>query len=314
MYQPKHAIARAIARLSWRARAGVVAGAVLGLGALSAVAVPGAQATTATCTNVAIPPAPPVGCGGVYLPGLGTGTQPDSSSLTLSAAGKFWNSKVVVEPYSPSDSTEDFTVFQVCKTVAGTRTAAMPCGATGAAAIDPLSGRDEFVAMYTPLGKNLDGNAIPANTTGTANPMDAANAIDNLCVSVEKPPGWMHYWVVLRTCSTYGSMFYGGGADTTADNGVPGVVTSMTSAAGANPFQIFSPIPVMGGYVLAEDAISNGFHSHNSLEVLNDTAFGGAGTWQMLYPETDTANAIWAVIGCTNPVTLLTPGFFACPA
>ena len=269
-----------------------------------------AGATTSTCTNIANPTSPPIGCGGIYLPGMGSGTQPNSSSLTLSATGSSWNDKVVIEPYSASDSSEDFTVFEVCNTVAGPRTAASPCG-SGTPTIDPISGRNEYVAEYTPNGDNVDGNAIPANLTGTP-AADASNSLDNLCISVEKPAGWKHWWTVLRTCSTYGAEFFGGSPAPLPSGGVPGVVTS-TNPNHANPYQIFSPVPVTGGYVLAEDAVSGGFHSGNSLQVLNDTAQGGAGTWQMLYPETDTANAIWKVIGCTNPVTSLTPGFYNCP-
>jgi len=264
------------------ASAGVLALA----GGMGAAALAGpASATTSTCTNIAHPTSPPIGCGGIYLPGLGNGTQPNASSLTLSATGSVWNSKVVIEPYSASDSSEDWTVFQY--------------NLGGVQVKDPLDGQGEYVAMYTPDG-------VPLGHTGSG-PVTTAdwNSSANLCLSVEKPAGWKHWWTVLRTCSSAGAAFTPGTPNGGAGN--PGIVTS------ANQWQVFSPVPVTGGYVLAEDTVSNGFHSHNTLETLNDTGWGGPGTWQMLYPESDTANSIWKVVGCTNPVTSLTPGFYNCP-
>lgn len=244
----------------------MLAAFVLPLAGTAVIAAP-AGATTSTCTNIANPTSPPIGCGGIYLPGLGSGTQPNSSSLTLSATGSAWNDKVVIQPYSASDSSEDWTVYEYDDT-------------PGHQAIDPIANTGEYVAEYSP-------NGVPSH----------------LCLSVEKPPGWKHWWTVLRTC---GGTFTQGTSSGTG-GGNPGTVTN------ANKWQVWSPVPVTGGYVLAEDTVSNGFHSHNTLEVLNDTGWGGAGTWQMLYPESDTANSIWKVIGCTNPVTSLTPGFFNCP-
>src|SRR6266568_3445186 len=220
----------------------LAAGAVLAA-ALAAAGATAARATTGTCTSIATPVSAPIGCGGVYLPLLGSGIQPDASSLTLTAASDTWNAQVTVTPY----------------------------------------------------GRHLGGTI---NSTG------------NLCLSVEAvrdgPRTWwgglaIRWHAVERTCNTFGAHFTAGAPDGGA--GVPGVVNL------ANRFQTWSPIPAAGGYVLANNALSGNAFNHPL--VLD--ARGGRGPQVLAFPENDRANEIWKVIGCTNPVTALTPGFFSCP-
>ena len=277
--------------------AALAAGAVLTAGlALTATT---AHATTATCTNIASPITLPIGCGGVFLPKLGSGIQPNATSLTLTAAADFWNAPVTLTPYNPADSTQDFTVYEVCTFTAPpfnapvAPTAAFPCGTNGTPVLDPVSGFDEFVAEVTPLGQHLGG---------------AVNAIGNLCLSVEAVADGPHHhirWhVVERTCNTFGAHF---------TEGIPSSPVGLHGVAGvvnlANHFQTWSPIPANGGYVLANNALSGNLFNHPF--VLD--ARGGHGPSVIAFPENDQDNQIFKVIGCTNPVTSLTPGFFSCP-
>ena len=264
---------------------------------------PAAHATTATCTNIAHPVAAPVGCGGVYLPLLGSGTQPDGTSLTLTAADDFWNGHVTVQPYDPASSAQDFTVFEVCSAAAPPPPAGLTdsCGPGTNPVTDPLSGQAEFVAEATPDGQHL-GASHNLNDPG------------NLCLSVERVTSWIRghraarWRTVLRTCNTGGASFTAGSPSSppSAGNGTGGSVTS------PNPWQTWSPVPADGGYVLANNELSNGYHT-NTPFVLDDTGGGGPGTWLTAYQETDQPNQVWKVIGCTNPVTSLTPGFYNCP-
>jgi hypothetical protein len=108
---------------------------------------------------------------------------------------------------------------------------------------------------------------------------------------------------VERTCNTYGANFTEGKPD--GGHGVGGVVNL------ANHFQTWSPIPASGGYVLGNNALSGNAFNH---PFVLDKRGGGLSPGPVIaFPENDQANEIWKVIGCTNPVTSLTPGFFACP-
>ena len=283
------------------ALAAALALAVLGVTAWMAG---GADATTGTCTANPVPVSPePVGCGGAYLPLLGSGIQPDGTSLTLTSARNSWNAQVTVTPYNASDSTQDFTVYEVCDfTSPGpfnggapiAPTHASPCGTNGTPVLNP-DGFKEFVAEVTPLGHHL-GAGI--------------NDPANLCLSVtgvlDGPVHHGHHalrWhVVDRTCNTPGAHFTAGGYQA-ATTGIAGVANF------ANHFQAWSPIPADGGYVLANNALSGNLFNHPF--VLD--ARGGHGPTLLAFPENDHPNEIWKVIGCTSPVTDLTPGFFNCP-
>lgn len=256
-----------------------------------------AHATTSTCTNIANPVAAPIGCGGIYLPGMSaSATQPDATSYTLTASSDTFNAPVVIDPYSLSNSLQDWTVFEVCTSVGGTRTIASPCG-TGSLVHNPVDGNAEYVAMLT-----RDGTPnVTLNTAG------------NYCLSVTEVTRLaggrhVHRWVTaLRDCNLDGQTFYAGAPQSPLPNGgLPGVVTSV------NRWQVWSATGSgSNGYVLAEDYLSVNFR--NTLYVLDDAGFGGPGTQQLAFPENDGRNEIWKVIGCTAPVTTLTPGFYDCP-
>lgn len=279
----------------------VLAAGVIAAAGLAMAAAPAAHATTGTCTNIATPISAPIGCGGVFLPLLGSGIQPNASSLTLTAPSDVWNAPVTLTPYSASDSTQDLTVYQACAFTAGNApvapTEAFPCGINGTPVIDPVSGFGEYVAEITPGGNHIGGTI---------------NSLSNLCLSVEAVADgplnvFRHHAIrwhaVLRTCDTYGAHFTAGTPDPPSGHGIPGVVNL------ANHFQTWSPIPAAGGYVLANNALSGNAFNHPY--VLD--ARGGHGPSVIAFPENDQANQTWKVIGCTQPVTGLTPGFFACP-
>lgn len=281
----------------FRRIAALAGGAILAAGLAAAMAT-GASATTGTCTNIAHPVSAPIGCGGIFLPLDGSGIQPNASSLTLTAASDFWNAPITVTPYNPADSTQDFTVYEVCAFTSGNApvspTHAAPCGTNGSPVIDPISGRDEFVAEVTPLGNHIGA---------------ALNSVDNLCLSVEAvrdgPRHAIRWHAVERTCNTFGAHFTAGTANGGTDSGTAGVVNL------ANHFQTWSPIPAMGGYVLGNNALSNNFANH---PFVLDKRGGGLSPGPVIaFPENDQVNEIWKVVGCTSPVTDLTPGFFSCP-
>ena len=262
-----------------------VALAVLGVTAWMAG---GAQATTGTCLNIATPISAPIGCGGLYFSGLGSGIQPDGTSLTLTATNPQWNSRVTDTFYDASRSDQDWTVYQRCSTVSGVRSVASPCGTGGSAFLDP-DGQAEFVAEATPLGHHLDASGL-------------INKPGNLCLSVEAvangPLVHHHHalrWrTVLRTCDSLGATFFAGIPNGGADAGTTGVVTS------PNFWQTWSPFgPVGSGFVFANNALSGNVFNHKF--VLD--APGGShvpGQWLLAYPENDQPNQVARIIGCTG--------------
>jgi hypothetical protein len=281
----------------YRRIAALAGGAILTAG-LATAAATGAGATTGTCLNIATPIAQPIGCGGLYFSGLGSGIQPNGTSLTLTATNPQWNSHVTTAIYDPARSDQDFTVYQRCNSVGGTRTVASPCG-TGTPTMDP-DGQAEFVAEITPLGHHL-GSAI--NTAG------------NLCLSVEAvangPLVHHHHalrWrTVARTCDTGGATFFAGIPDGGADAGTTGVVTS------PNFWQTWSPFgPVGSGFVFANNALSGNLFNHPYvLDVPGASHVPGA--WLLAYPENDASNQVARIIGCTGAPNQITPGHFDCP-
>jgi hypothetical protein len=277
------------------ALAAALALAVLGVTAWMAG---GADATTGTCLNIATPNSQPIGCGGLYFSGLGSGIQPDGTSLALTAANPQWNSHVTDAVYDPARSDQDFTVYQRCTSVGGVRTVASPCG-TGTPVLDP-DGQAEFVAEATPIGHHLGG---------------AINSSANLCLSVEGVRNGplrnghraLRWRTVLRTCSSLGATFYAGIPDGGADAGVTGVVTS------PNFWQTWSPFgPVGSGFVFANNALSgNPFNHKFVLDVPG--ASHVPGQWLLAYPENDQPNQVARIIGCTGAPNQITPGHFDCP-
>ena len=259
----------------------------------------GADATTGTCLNIATPISAPIGCGGLYFSGLGTGIQPNGTSLTLTATNPQWNSHVTDTVYDPARSDQDWTVYQRCVTVSGPRSVANPCGTLGSPFLDP-DGQAEFVAEATPLGHHLGG---------------AINNSANLCLSVEGvlngPVVHHHHTLrertVLRTCNSLGATFFAGIPNGGADAGTTGVVTS------PNFWQTWSPFgPVSNGFVFANNALSGNLFNHPF--VLDVPGSGHTpGQWLLAYPENDQANQVARIIGCTGAPNQITPGHFDCP-
>lgn len=256
-----------------------------------------AHATTATCLNIATPISQPVGCGGLYFSGLGSGIQPNGTSLTLTAPAAQWNGHVVDAPYDPARSGQDWTVYQRCITLSGPRSAAFPCGTLGTPAQDP-QGQAEFTAELTPLGRHAGG---------------ALNTFGNLCLSVEgvfngplvNGHPALRWRTVLRTCDTNGAVFAAGFPD--GASGVTGVVVS------PNPWQTWSPFgPVGDGFVFANDMLSGNLFNHPFvLDVPGASRVPGA--WLLAYPENDNANQVGRIAGCTGAPDQITPGHFDCP-
>jgi|HubBroStandDraft_6_1064221.scaffolds.fasta_scaffold00062_31 hypothetical protein len=286
-----------------RRLAALAAGAILTTG-LAVTSATMANATTATCLGTQNPVSGPVSCGGLYLPGMDPAPsgQPNAGTLSLTASSDFWNALITFGPFTGSLSTQDFTVYERCTSVGGTRTETNPCG-TGTPVLNAASGRPEFVAEVTPLGAHIGG---------------ALNSISNLCISWEAlPVGPQHklrIQMVERTCDTFGATFYAGIADglnaPPANTGVPGAVTS------PNPYQTFAAVP--GGPcgtlsscdVIANDALSSNFH--NRLWVVDDQAFSYPAGRALLYPENDGRNQLAAFFGC-NGAVLTTGVASSCP-
>ena len=277
------------------ALAAALALAVLGVTAWMAG---GADATTGTCLNIATPISQPIGCGGLYFSGLGSGIQPNGTSLTLTAPNPQWNSHVVTAVYDPARSDQDWTVYQRCNSVGGVRSVASPCG-TGTPTLDP-DGQAEFVAEATPIGHHLGG---------------AINNSANLCLSVEAvrngPVVHHHHalrWrTVLRTCNSLGATFFAGIPNGGADAGTTGVVTS------PNFWQTWSPFgPVGSGFVFANNALSGNVFNHKF--VLDQPGSSHVpGQWLLAFPESDAHNQVARIIGCTGAPNQITPGHFDCP-
>lgn len=274
------------------AAAAVALGAGLGLSLASSTA----GATTGTCLGTQNPVSGPVSCGGLFMPGFGSGNQPNSSSLTLTAASDFWNAPITFAPYDSSSSAQDFTVYEVCSSVGGTPTEANPCG-SGHPVLNAASGRAEFVAEVTPLGKHL-GTGI--------------NDINNLCISEnavhDGPLSHGHralrWHMVERTCDTYGATFTAGILDGPTGTGIPGTVVN------PNPWQTFAAVPGSGGDLIANDILSHNFK--NTLYVVDDRAGGYPNGNAIVFPENDQRNQIAKFIGC-NGAVLTTGVSFTCP-
>jgi hypothetical protein len=281
----------------------LAAATAAGLLVLGLAALPGtAKATSLTCTNLNNALTSPIGCGGLQFAGTAHGT------LDVAAGGDYWNAHVNAALDSTSDPFEDFTVF-----------------ALGGSTTDGPGALGIYVAMYTPLGKvsGFKIDTLPAGYTGTetvgtvyTNEYPAPGSTftaepNDYCLSVESgstgPRHAQRWHVVLRTCSTNGTFTYGNDASGTAS------VISSVSASAANRYQLWAPVTGLHGLLFINDSLSHGFKSGNTPYVLDDAAFGGAGTWLLAYPENDGLNQEGSILGCTQPVTLLSTSYASCP-
>jgi hypothetical protein len=278
------------------------AGAVLLAGIGVAATWNPAQATTGTCLGTQNPVSGPVSCGGLFLPGMGSGTQPNGTSLTLTANADFWNAPITFSLYSASAKTQDFKLFERCNVTVGpvaTRTEANPCGTGSTPVLNAASGKPEFVAEVAPLGTHIGG---------------VINSPSNLCISEEGvhdgPRHHLRWHMVERTCNTFGAVFTEGIADGIfpsppfANTGVVGTVVS------PNPWQTFAAVPGNGGDLIANDILSNNFH--NTLFVVDDRAGGYPAGTAIVYPENDGPNQVAEFIGC-NGAVITTGVSFNCP-
>jgi hypothetical protein len=282
--------------------AGLVLAAATLLGA-GLAALPGpASATSLTCTNTNGAMTAPIGCGGLQFAYTAKGT------LDVAAGGDYWNAHVVAAADSTSNPAEDFTVF-----------------ALNGSTTDGPGSLGIYVAMYTPLGKvsGFKIDSLPAGYAGTeavgtvyTNEYPAPGSTftaepNDYCMSVEGvdngPHGALRYRVVLRTCATNGVFTYGNDAP-----GAANVVNSVSSSR-ANAFQLWAPVTGQNGLLFVNDSLSRGFRHGNTPYVLDDAAFGGAGTWLLAYPENDGLNQEGSILGCTQPVTLLNTSYANCP-
>jgi len=279
--------------------AALAGGLVLAAAALTTTWATAGHATTGTCLGTQNPVSGPVSCGGLYLPGMDPNPagQPNAGTLTLTTPpANFWNAPLSFDLYSPSDSRQDFTLYERCTSVGGVRTETNPCG-SGTPVLNAASNQPEFVAEITPFGHHLGAGL---NTPG------------NLCISwVAQRIGPNHrfrFSMVERTCDTFGAVFTAGiddGLNAPPNNtGVTGVVVS------PNPFQTFAAIPGNGGDVIANDALSHNFR--DLLYVVDDQGLGYPSGRAILYPENDNRNQIAAFIGC-NGAVITTGVSYNCP-
>ena len=274
----------------------IMAAAAMSLiaGGLALAAAP-ANATTGTCLGEQFPTSGPVSCGGLFLPGMDPSSsgQPNSGTLTLTTPStNYWNAPLSFDLYSPSDQKQDFTVYERCTSVGGTRTDALPCG-TGSPVLNPASNLPEFVTEITPEGAHIGG---------------AINSPSNLCISWEAlpvgPKGKYRFVMVERTCDSLGAVFTAGIDDgSSGGTGVTGVVVD------PNPYQTFTAIPGNGGDVIVNEALSHNFH--NDFYAVDDQALGYPSGRALLYLENDGKNQIAKFNGC-NGAVITTGVEYAC--
>lgn len=280
-----------------RIAAAAAATALAGGGLALAAALP-ASATTLTCTNLAHATNPPIGCGGAQLAYSAKGTL-DLGVLGLgNSTGNYWNSPVGFLTSSQSNIREDFTVFAV----------------DGNVHSGP-GGLGSYVVMYTPDGNIptfMQGGVTKTNTTPTIGTSFTVGT-NVYCISVENlnngPHGALRWRTVLRNCNTDGTFEYGVNNGTGPFNSV--------SHSHANRFQVWSPVSGSAGLEMINLSLSkdhpHGFNKSNTPYVLDDSGFGGNGTWGLAFPENDGLNQEFSIIGCTDPITALSTGYQFCP-
>jgi hypothetical protein len=306
-----------------RARLAAGAAAVVAVAGL-AFAAGTASATTLTCTNVANATLPPVGCGGAQLAYQSKGVLDLAVLGQGSTSGNYWNSPVGFLTDSTSAAREDFTVFAVNGSIT-----------------DGPGGLGEYVAMYTPDGNvpSFTGTVKGVHGTYSNTTPDIGTSFNPgtnvYCLSVENlnngPKGALRWRTVLRTCNTNGSFEYGNNSEcpTPVITVTPDVTTAAVtctsynsvSSSRANRYQIWSPVSGSTGLEMINESLSfdhpHGTNPSNTPYVLDDTAFGGTGTWGLAYPENDGLNQQVSVIGCTDPLkgleALLPSTYYNCP-
>lgn len=281
--------------MSIRKQLAALAGAGMLLAGLGFALAGPASATTLTCTGIQNQTVPPFGCGGAELAYNAKGTL----DLAVLDGGNYWNSKVGFKTASTSDTSEDWTVFAVDGSVKG-----------------GPGGLGDYVAMYTPDGK-IKSFQQPAGTTHTnavPAPGNFTVGTDVYCLSVENlnngPGGSLRWRTVLRNCNTDGTFSYG-------TNTTTAPMYNSVSSSHANRYQVWSPVQVSKGLEMINESLSNdhphNFNKGNTPYVLDDSGYGGSGTWGLAFPENDGINQQFSIIGCTEPITGLNTSYQLCP-
>lgn len=89
------------------------------------------------------------------------------------------------------------------------------------------------------------------------------------------------------------------------------------SASRANAYQVWAPVNGSNGLEMINMSLSfdhpHGTNPNNTPYVLDDTAFGGNGTWALAFPENDGLNQQSEIDGCTEPITGLNTNYSLCP-
>jgi hypothetical protein len=268
-----------------------------GVLAVSAIATTGtAAASSLSCTGK-------TACGGATLAYAAKGNlalavlAPDPNT---NGGFGYWNEPVGVntEDYPSGTGAQDFTVAQA---------AGEPEAAGG------QFGFGEYLAVFTPGG--AEANDPIFTSYDSAKPAQTA-----YCVSVQdlyrtvRGHRVQRWATVLRPCETFiGGPLQDGGPEITLDgaHGAP-TVTS------ADPYQLWAPVEVAGQLFefqnIGLDNSSFYRHGYGGVNfVLDDTAWGGAGTQGLAFQENDQANQQWKGIGCSLPLTDFNAAYFNCP-
>jgi hypothetical protein len=264
---------------------------------MALTALPGASATTLTCTQVKAVYITPYGCGGLQLGYQAKGV------LDMAADGNFFNAAVRAEPESVTNTAEDWTVFALNGITTGGQ--------------DDLG---QYTAMLTPDGVIPGGcaGALPCSAT---NP-DVAVSPADFCLSVENVTRTVRGHRVQRWAAVLRSCF----SPATGDDGSPVFVLGAAPAGintvdDPNLYQLWSPVLATtqnpSPIALVNDALLSPGLRHgiggNDDYVLDDAASGGAGTQLLAYPANGGLNQEWSVIGCTPPVTQISGLNQLCP-
>jgi len=245
-----------------------------------------ANASTFTCTNTLNSSSAPQGCGGLVS---------EENSLSMAITANNYNAPVTLGE-TASVNTEDWTVFAVD-------------GLTN----DGPGRLGEYVAMYTPDGtiKCVAGvDSCPASGTIGAGVLPSAvtefeAGPETYCLSVayglDSQRGVDRWMARLRLCN-------GNGVFKIGNSAVKGDINSVSSGH-ENRYQVWSPVIGDGGLLMVNNMLSTGHATGgpdtNQNYVLDDTAGLGVGEDLIVFQENDQLNQLWAVQGCTQPVSQL---------
>jgi hypothetical protein len=135
--------------------------------------------------------------------------------------------------------------------------------------------KNRFVIQYTPFGHQPPGGV---------------NSQQSLCLDDDS----RH--VVLANCQSHRAYLQPGFPNPPYSDGTPPAVLS------ANPAEAWIFTPVHGGVTIRNAATGR---------YLDDNANGPAGTKVITWERNGSADQVWAVLGCTSPLTGM-PGYGGC--